>query len=171
MNCSTPGLPFHHQLPEFTQTHVHRVDDAIQTSHPLSSPSPSAPNLSQYQGLFQWVNSLYKYWSCSFSIRPSSEYSVLISFKINLYAVQRTLNSLLQDHNSKASILLQLAFFMIQLSHRYMRYGNSVCTTIFIDMSICLDRLHMSNGFLCGSPGKDSICNAGDLGSIPGFTW
>ena len=112
---------------------------------------------------------MYKYWSCSFSIRPSSEYSVLISFKINLYAVQRTLNSLLQDHNSKASILLQLAFFMIQLSHRYMRYGNSVCTTIFIDMSICLDRLHMSNGFLCGSPGKDSICNAGDLGSIPGL--
>ena len=56
MNCSTPGLPVHHQLPEFTQTHVHRVGDAIQPSHPLSSPSPPAPNPSQHQGLFQWVN-------------------------------------------------------------------------------------------------------------------
>ena len=58
MNHSTPGLPVHHQLLEFTQTHVHRVSDAIQPSHPLSSPSPSAPNPSQHQGLFQWVNSL-----------------------------------------------------------------------------------------------------------------
>ena len=57
MNCSTPGLPVHHQLPEFTQTHVHRVSDAIQPSHPLSSPSPHAPNPSQHQSLFQWVNS------------------------------------------------------------------------------------------------------------------
>ena len=59
MNCSTPGLPVHHQLPEFTQTHVHRAGDAIQPSHPLSSPSPPAPNPSQHQGLFQWVNSLH----------------------------------------------------------------------------------------------------------------
>ena len=57
MNCSTPGLPVHHQLPEFTQTHVHWVGDAIQPSHPLPSPSPPAPNPSQHQGLFQWVNS------------------------------------------------------------------------------------------------------------------
>ena len=57
MNRSTPGLPVHHQLPEFTQTHVHRVGDAIQPSHPLSSPSPPAPNPSQHQGLFQYVNS------------------------------------------------------------------------------------------------------------------
>ena len=60
MNCSTPGLPVHHQLPEFTQTHVHRVSDAIQPSHPLSSPSPPAPNPSQNQGLFQWVNSSHE---------------------------------------------------------------------------------------------------------------
>ena len=60
MNCSTPGLPAHHQLPEFTQTHVHRVSDAIQPSHPLSSPSPPAPSPSQYQSLFQWVNSSHK---------------------------------------------------------------------------------------------------------------
>ena len=57
MNCSTPGLPVHHKLPEFTQTHAHRVGDAIQPSHPLSSPPPPAPNPSQHQGLFQWVNS------------------------------------------------------------------------------------------------------------------
>ena len=60
MNRSTPGLPVHHQLPEFTQTHVHWVGDAIQPSHPLSSPSPPAPNPSQHQGLFQWVNSLHE---------------------------------------------------------------------------------------------------------------
>ena len=60
MNRSTPGLPVHHQLPEFTQTHVHRVSDAIQPSHPLSSPSPPAPNLSQHQSLFQWVNSSHE---------------------------------------------------------------------------------------------------------------
>ena len=59
MNCSTPGLPVHHQLPEFTQTHVHRVSDAIQPSHPLSS-SPPAPNPSQHQSLFQWVHSSYE---------------------------------------------------------------------------------------------------------------
>ena len=60
MNCSTPGLPVHHQLPEFTQTHIHQVSDAIQPSHPLSSPSPPAPNPSQYQSLFQWVNSSHE---------------------------------------------------------------------------------------------------------------
>ena len=60
MNRSTPGLPVHHQLPEFTQTHVHQVSDAIQPSHPLSSPSPPAFNLSQHQGLFQWVSSSYQ---------------------------------------------------------------------------------------------------------------
>ena len=60
MNCSTPGLPIHHQLPEFTQTHVHQVSDAIQPSHPLSSPSPPAPNPSQHQSLFQWVTSSHE---------------------------------------------------------------------------------------------------------------
>ena len=60
MNCSTPGLPVHHQLPEFIQTHVHRVSDAIQPSHPRSSPSPPAPNPSQHQSLFQWVNTSHE---------------------------------------------------------------------------------------------------------------
>ena len=75
MDWSTPGFPVHHQLPELTQTYVHRVGDAIQPSHPLSSPSPPAFNLSQHQGLFQWVSSSIrspKYWSFSFSISPSS---------------------------------------------------------------------------------------------------
>ena len=110
-DCSTPGLPVHHQLLELAQTHVHRVGDAIQPSHPLSPPSPPAFSLSQHQGLFQelvlhirWP----KYWSFSFSISPSSEYSALISFRmdwLDLLAVQGTHRSLLQHHSSKASIL------------------------------------------------------------------
>ena len=114
---STPGLPVHHQLPEFTQTHVHWVSDAIQPSHPLSLPCSPALNLSQHQGLFKWVRSSHQvamYWSFSFSISPSNEYSGLISFRmvwLDLLAVQRTLKSLLQHHNSKASILWCLAFF------------------------------------------------------------
>ena len=90
MNCSKPGLPVHHQLPESTQTHVHWVGDAIQPSHPLSSPSPPAFDLSRHQGLFQWVSSLHQvakvlYWSFSFSVSPSNEYSRLISFRIDLF--------------------------------------------------------------------------------------
>ena len=94
MNCSTPGLAVHHQLLEFTQTHVHRVSDAIQPSHPLSSSSPPAPNPSQHQGLFQWVNSHMRWpkdWSFSFSISPSNEHPGLISFRmgwLDLLAVQ-----------------------------------------------------------------------------------
>ena len=122
MDHSTPGLPVHHQLPEFTQTHVHWVDDAIQPSHPLSSPSPPAISLSQHQGFpnesalrIRWP----KYWSFSFSIGPSNDYSGLISFRIDwfdLLAVQGTLRSLLQ-HNLKASIFRWSAFFMVQVSH------------------------------------------------------
>ena len=99
MNRSTPGLPVHHQLPEFTQTHVHQVCDAIQPSHPLLSPSPPAPNPFQHQGLFQWVNLRIrrpKYWSVSFSISPSNEHLGLISFRMDwlyLFAVQGTLKS------------------------------------------------------------------------------
>ena len=90
MNCSTPGLPVHHQLPEFTQTHVYGVSDAIQPSHLLSSLSLPAPNPSQHQGLFQWVNSLQrvakrwpKYWSFMFSISLSNEHPRLISFRMD----------------------------------------------------------------------------------------
>ena len=97
MNRSTPGLPVHHQLPEFTQTHFHRVGDAIQPSHPRSSPSPPAPNPFQHQSLFQWVNSSHevaKVLSFSFSIIPSKEIPGLISFRmdwLDLLAVQGTL--------------------------------------------------------------------------------
>jgi len=111
MNHSMPGLPVHHQLPEFTQTHVHRVSDAIQPSHPLSSPSPPARNPSQHQSLFQWVNSSHevaKVLSFSFSIISSKEIQGLISFRmhwLDLLAVQGTLKSLLQYHSSKAAIL------------------------------------------------------------------
>ena len=111
MDCSTPGFPVHHQLPELTQTLVHQVGDAIQTSRPLSSSSPPAFSLSQHQGPFQWVSSSYqvaKYWSFRFSISLSNEYSGLISFRIDLLdllAVQGTLKSLLQHHSSKALIL------------------------------------------------------------------
>ena len=109
MNCSTPGLPVHRQLPEFTQTHVHWVSDAVQPSHPLSSPSPPAFILSQHQGLFQWVSSSYqvaKVLEFTFSISPSNEHPGLISFRmdwLDLLAVQGTLKSLLQYHSSKAS--------------------------------------------------------------------
>ena len=100
MDCSTPGFPVHHQFPEFTQTHVHWVGDAIQPSHPLSSPSPSAFNHSQHQGFFKWVSFCIrwpKYYSFSFSISPSNEYSGLISFRMDwmdLFAVQGTLKSI-----------------------------------------------------------------------------
>ena len=121
MDCSTPGFPVHHQLPELAQTHVYRVSDVIQPSYPLSSPSPSAFNLSQHQGLFQWVSSLHHMAQVfNFSINPSNEYSGLISFRmdwLDLLAVQGTLKSLLQHHSSNASILQPSAFFMVQLSH------------------------------------------------------
>ena len=111
------------------------VGDAIQPSHPLSSPSPPAFNLSQHQGLFQWVSFSHqvpKYWSFSFSIIPSNEYSGHISFKMNwfdLVAVQGTLQSLLQHHSSKASILWCSAFFIVQLSHPYMTTGRTIALT------------------------------------------
>ena len=109
MNCSTPGLPVHHQLLESTQTHVHWVRDAIQPSHPLWSPAPPALNLSQHQvfskesALIMWP----KCWSFSFNINPSNEHPGLISFSmhwLDLLAVQGTIKSLLQHHSSKASI-------------------------------------------------------------------
>ena len=131
MYCSLPGLPVHHQLPDFTQTHVHWVGDAIQPSHPLSSPSPPAPNPSEHQSLFQWVNSSPrwpKYWSFSFSISPSKEIPGLISFRmdwLNRLEVQGTLKSLLQHHSSKASILWRSAFFTVQLSHPYITTGKN----------------------------------------------
>ena len=135
MNCSRPGLLVHYQLPEFTQTHVHRVGDAIQPSHPLSSPSPPAPNPSQHQ-IFSNESTLHvrwpKYWSFSFNISPSNEHTGLISFRmdwLDLLAVQGTFKSLRQHHSSKASILQCSAFFTVQLSHPYMTTGKTIALT------------------------------------------
>ena len=129
MNRSTPGLPVHHQLPEFTQTHVHRVSDAIQPSHPcrpLLLLPPIPPSIRVFSSestlLMRWP----KYRSFSFSIIPSKEIPGLISFRmdwLDLLAVQGTLKSLLQHHSSKASILQCSAFFTVQLSHPYMTTG------------------------------------------------
>ena len=130
MDCSTSGFPVHHQLPGLAQTHVHRVSDAIQPSHPLSSPFPPASVFPSIK-VFSKESFLHirwpKYWSLSFSISPSNEFSGLISFRIDwldLFAVQGTLKSLLQYHSSKASILGHSAFFIVQLSHPYMTTGS-----------------------------------------------
>ena len=135
MNCSMPGLPVHHKLPEFTQTHAHRVGDAIQPSHPLSSPSPLTPNPPSIR-VFSNESALRmrwpKYWRFSFNISPSNEHPGLISFRmdwLDLLAVQRTLKSLLQHHSSKASIFRRSAFFTIQLSHPYMATGKTIALT------------------------------------------
>ena len=134
MDCSIPGLPVHHQLKEFTQTHVHSISDAIQPSHSLSSPSPTF-NLSNESALrIRWP----KYWSFSFNISPSNEYSGLISFRtdwLDLLSIQGTLKSLLQHHSSKASILQCSAFFTVQLSHPYITTGKTIALTrwTFVD--------------------------------------
>ena len=135
VNHSMPGLPVHHQLPEFTQTHVHRVGDAIQPSHHPSSPSPPAPIPPSIR-VFSNESTLRmrwpKYWSFSFSISPSKEHPGLICFRmewLDLLAVQGTLKSLLQHHSSKASILMSSAFFIVQLSHPYMTTGKTIALT------------------------------------------
>ena len=135
MDCSTPGFPVHLEFWEFTRTHVRRVGDAIQPSHPLSSPSPPAFHISQHQ-VFSYDSVLNirwpKYGSFSFSISPSNEYSGMISFRMNwldLLVVQRTHKSLLQHHSSKASILQCSVFFIVQLSYPYMTTGKTIAFT------------------------------------------
>ena len=135
VDCSMPDFPAHHQLPEFTQTHVHHDGNTIQPSHPLSSPSPPAFNLSQHQGLFKWVISSHKVAKIlklqlqhqSYKWTPG-----LISFKmdwLDLLAVQETLKSLLQNHSSKTSIFQHSAFLTVQLSHSYMSTGKTIALT------------------------------------------
>ena len=120
-----PGFPVHHQLPELAQTHVHQVGDAIQPSQPLSSPSPPAFNLPQYQVLFQRVSSSHqvaKVLELQLQQQFFNKYSGLISFRIDwldLLAIQGTLKSLLQYYSLKASVLRCSAFFIVQLSHPY----------------------------------------------------
>ena len=174
MNCSTPGLPVHHQLLESTQTYVHWVGDAFQSSHLLSSPSPLALNLSQHQGLYnestlsiRWP----KYWSFSFSISPTNEHPGLISFGmdwLDLLAVQGTLKSLLQQHSSKASILLCSALFIVQLSRPYMTTGKTIALTrwTFVGkiMSLLFNMLSAATKSLQSCP---TLCDPID-GSPPG---
>ena len=134
MNWSTPGLPVHHQLPEFTHTHVHRVGmpfSHLILCHPLLLP----PSIFRSIRVFSSESDIHirwpKYWSFSFSISPSNEYPVLISFRmdwLDLLAVQETHKSL-QHHSSKASILLHSAFFIVQLSHPYMTTGKTIALT------------------------------------------
>ena len=127
MNRSMPGLPVPHQLPEFTQTHVHRVSDAIQPSHPLSSPSPPAPippNIRVFSNESTLRMRWPKYWSLSFSISPSSEHPGLVSFRmdwLNLLAVQAP--------QFKTSIIRHSAFLIVQLSHPYMTTGKTTALT------------------------------------------
>ena len=138
MGHSTPGLPVHHQLLEFTQTHRHWVSNAFQPSHPLSSPLlltsifPSIRLSCNKSALhIRWPN----YWSFCFNISPSSEPSGLISFRMDLlgpHAVQGTLKNLLQHHSSKASILQCSAFFIGQFSHSYMTTGKTIALTRWI---------------------------------------
>ena len=137
MDCSTPGFPVIHYLPEFAQTHAHWVADAIQPSHSvtplllLPSVFPSIRIFSNESALkIKWP----KYWSFSFSISPSNKCSGLISFRIDwfdLLAVQGTLKSLLQHHSLRASILPCSAFFMVQLSHPYIITGKTIALTMY----------------------------------------
>ena len=146
MNHSTPGLPVHHQLSEFTQTHVHRV--MMPSSHLilcrplllLPSIPPSIRVFSNQSALrMRWP----KYWSFSLNISPSNEHPGLISFSmdwLDLLTVQGTLKSLLQHHSSKASILQCSTFFMVQLSHPYMTIRKLIALTrwTFVDKVMSL---------------------------------
>ena len=158
MDCSTPGLPVYHQLSELTQIHVHRVSDAIQPSHPLSSPSPPPsifPSIRVFSSdsvlCIRWP----KYWSFSFNISPSDEYSGLVSLRLDqldLLVVQGTLKSLLQHHSSKVSIVRHPAFFILQLSHPYMTTRKILTLTrwTFVGkvMSLLFNILSRLIGFL-----------------------
>ena len=141
VDCSTPGIPVHHHFPELAQTHVHWVvtpPNHLVLYHPLLLLPPIFPSFRLLSNESVLHTKWPKYWSFSFSISPSNEYSGLISFKIDwfdLCAVQRTLKSPLQHHSSKASILLHSAFFMVQLLHPYMTIGNTIALIMqtFVD--------------------------------------
>ena len=135
MNCSTPGLPVHHQLPEFTQTPAHRVGDAIGhfvLCRPLLLLPLIPPSIRVFSNELTLCMKWPKYWSFSFSISLSKEHPRLISFRmdwLDLLTVQGTLKSFFQHHSSKASILRRSAFFTVQLSHPYMTTGKTIALT------------------------------------------
>ena len=137
MNCSMLGFPVHHQLPEFTQTHVRRVKSVMPSSHlilcrPLLLLPPILPSIRVFSNESTLCMRWPKYWSFSFNISPTNEHLGLISLRmdwLHLLAVQGTLKSLLQHHSSKASILRHSAFFTVQLSHPYMTTGKTIALT------------------------------------------
>ena len=133
MDLSTLGFPVQHQLPEPTQTCVHRVSDAIQQSHSLSSPSPPAFNLPSIRVFSESVLCITwpTYWSFSISISSSSNYSGLICFRIDWFdpLAEETLKSFLQHHSSKASLLQHLAFFIVQPLYSYTSTGKTIALT------------------------------------------
>ena len=135
MDCSTQGLPVHHQLPEFTQIHVRwvrKTSNHLILCRPLLLQSSIFPSIRGFSNESATCIRWPKYWSFSSNISPSSEYSRLISFRmdwLDLIAVQGTLKSLLQHHSSKASILQLSAFFIVQLSHPYMTTGKTIALT------------------------------------------
>ena len=135
MDCSTSGFPVHSQLLELSQTHVHRVGDAIQSSHPLSSPFPPAFSLSQHQGLLQCIRSLHQVVKVlDLQLQHQSFQRIfrtdfLCIDWLDLLAVQEILRDLLQHHSSKASILWRSAFFIVRLSHPYMTIGKTIVLT------------------------------------------
>ena len=137
MNCSTPGLPVHHQLPEFTQTHVHRVGDAIQPSHPLLilipfSSCPQSLTASEsfpMSQLFAWGGQSIGVSALASVLQMNTRTDLFRMDWLDLLAVQGTLKSLLQHHSSKASILWHSDFFTVQLSHPYMTTGKNIALT------------------------------------------
>ena len=127
MDCSMPGFPVLYHLLKLAQTHVHWVNDAIQSSLPLLSPSPPAFYLSQNQDLFQWVSSSHQVAKVLELQLQNQSFQWI--FRVDFLAVQGTLKTLLQHHSLKASILQCLTFFMVQLSHPYMTTGKTIALT------------------------------------------
>ena len=134
MDCSTPGFSVHHHLPKFVQTHVHQVSDTTQPSQPLLPSSPLVLNLPQHQSLFQWISSLHQVTKVlELQLQHQSCQWIFISFRIDWFdflAIQGTLKSLLNHHNSKTSILQCSAFFMVQLSHLYLTTVKTIALTM-----------------------------------------
>ena len=145
MECSTSGFLVHHQIPELTQTHVHKLvmlSNHLILCHPLLFLPSIFPSIRVFSKELVFCIRWPEYWSFSFSISPSNEYLGLISFRmdwLNLLAVQGTLKSLLQHHSSKASILRHSPFFIVQLSHPYMITGKTITLTrwTFVDKCLC----------------------------------
>ena len=164
MDCSTPGLPFHHQLLEFTQIHIESV---MPSNHLiLCCPLLLLPSIFPSIRVFSNESALCIRWPkyCSFSISPSNEYSGVISFRmdwLDLLSVQGTFKSLLQHHSSKASILQHSAFFVVQLSHPYMTTGKTIALTrwTFVGKAMSLLFNMLSRLVITFLPSKQAFFN------------